>query len=122
MRRTEKPNGSDTLAEPVLNTDTNSAMPDAFGGMYQSGYDAGYAAGKEAGFCKGFKEGYAAAHAGPSGAAVTPSMDGASAPKRGPRRLLVGLPCANCGAYFDRNETHCTACRAPNRRTPVHAE
>src|SRR4051794_25491618 len=122
MRRNDKPNGSGTLAPPGVHADGASTMPDAFGGMYQSGYDDGYAAGKEAGFCKGFKEGYAAAHAGPIGVAVTLSTDAASAPKRGPRRLLVGLPCANCGAYFDRNETHCTACRAPNKLTPVHAQ
>src|SRR5438552_1183828 len=110
MRRIDKPNRSEALTHPSVHGDDGSAMPEAFGGMYQAGYDEGYASGKEAGFRRGFEEGYAAAHQREDDAAVISSAAGAPAPKRGPRRLLVGLPCTNCGAYFDRDETHCTAC------------
>ena len=122
MRRTDKPNGPEALAQPAIHGDGVSTMPEAFAGMYQTGYDEGYANGKEAGFRKGFEEGYAAAHKGPNGAAVMSAAETAPAPKRGPRRVLVGLPCTNCGAYFDRDETHCTACKLPHRRTPAHTE
>jgi len=122
MRRIDKPNRSEALTHPSVHGDDGSATPEAFGGMYQAGYDEGYASGKEAGFRRGFEEGYAAAHRGPNGDAVMPIAEAASAPKRGPRRLLIGLPCVNCGAYFDRDETHCTACRAPNRHAPGHPE
>jgi len=122
MRTTDKPNGSEALAHSIVHGDGATTMPEAFGGMYQTGYNDGYTSGQESGFRKGFEEGYAAAHKGPNGAAVMSTAEAAPAPKRGPRRLLVGLPCTNCGAYFDRNETHCTACKAPNKRTPVHPE
>jgi len=114
MRRTDKPNGSDALPHQVVHGDGASTVPEAFAGMYQTGYSDVYTAGQGAGFRQGFEEGYAAAHKGPDGAAVMP--EAISAPKCGPRRLLLGLPCANCGAYFDRDETHCTACKLPQKR------
>src|SRR5438094_10678864 len=102
MRKTDKPNGSDALAHSVVHGDGASTIAEAFAGMYQTGYNDGYTSGQETGYRKGFEEGYAAAHKGPNGAAVIP--EAISAPKCGPRRLLLGLPCANCGAYFDRDE------------------
>ena len=114
MRRTDKPNGSEAQAEHMVHGDGASTVPEAFAGMYQTGYSDGYTTGQGAGFRQGFEEGYAAAHKGPDGAAVMP--EAISAPKCGPRRLLLGLPCANCGAYFDRDETHCTACKLPQKR------
>jgi hypothetical protein len=121
MRRADKPNGPEALAQPVIHGDGVSTMPEAFAGMYQTGYSDGYTTGQGAGFRQGFEEGYAAAHKGPNGVAVL-SAETTPAPKRGPRRLFVGLPCTNCGAYFDRDETHCTACKFPQRRTPAHTE
>jgi hypothetical protein len=115
MRRTDKLDGSEGLAQPVVHGDSASTMPEAFAGMYQTGYNDGYTSGQESGFRKGFKEGYAAAHTGPSGVAVTASTGAASAPKGGLQRMLLGLPCARCGAYFDRDETNCTACGLPTR-------
>ena len=122
MHRTDKPNGTVAVAQQVLHGDGASTMPEHFAGMYQTGYDEGYASDKEAGFRKGFEEGYAAAHKSPDGAALMSTAEAAPAPKRGLRRLLVGLPCTNCGAYFDRHETHCTACKFPQGRTPAHPE
>ena len=122
MRRTDKPNGSDALAHQVVHGDGASTMPEAFAGMYQTGYNDGYTSGQEAGFRKGFEEGYAAAHKGPNGAAVTSAAEAAPAPKRGPRRMLLGLPCANCGAYFPSDETHCSACKLRQRHTPAQPE
>src|SRR5882724_11900279 len=107
MRKTDKPNDTVIVAQQVVHGDGASTMPEAFGGMYQTGYDEGCASGKEAGFRRGFEEGYAAAHKRSDDAAVMSTAEAAPAPKRGPRRLLVGLPCTNCGAYFDRDETHC---------------
>ena len=116
MRRTDKPNGPEALAQPVIHGDGVSTMPEAFAGMYQTGYNDGYTSGQESGFRKGFEEGYAAAHKGPNGAAVMSAAEAASAPKRGPRRMLVGLPCATCGAYFPSDDTHCSACKLPQKR------
>src|SRR5207244_9834769 len=61
MRRTDKPNGSEALAQPVIHGDGVSTMPEAFAGMYQTGYNDGYTSGQETGYRKGFEEGYAAA-------------------------------------------------------------
>jgi hypothetical protein len=119
MRRTDKPNGPEALAQPGIHGDDVSTMPEAFAGMYQTGYDEGYASGKEAGFRRGFEAGFTAAHKRSDDAGVMSAAEVAPAPKRGPRRLLVGLPCINCGAYFDRDETHCTACKFPQRPTPA---
>ena len=122
MRKTDKPNGSDALAHSVVHGDGASTMPEAFAGMYQTGYNDGYTSGQESGYRKGFEEGYAAAHKGPNGAAVMSAAEAAPAPKRGPRRMLLGLPCANCGAYFPSDATDCPACRLPQRHTPAQPE
>jgi hypothetical protein len=118
MRRTEKPNGSEALVQSVVHGDGISTMPEPFAGMYQTGYSDGYTSGQEAGFRQGFEEGYAAAHKGPNGAAVMTAAETAPAPKRGPRRMLLGLPCAKCGAYFPSDVTDCPACKLPPKRTP----
>jgi hypothetical protein len=89
---------------------------------YRAGYEAGHASGRESGYRQGFEEGYAAAHKGPNGAAVTSAAEAAPAPKRGPRRMLLSLSCANCGAYFPSDETHCSACKLPQRHTPAQPE
>jgi hypothetical protein len=120
MRKTDKSNGSDALA--VVQGDGVSTMPEAFAGMYQTGYNDGYTSGQESGFRKGFEEGYAAAHKGPNGAAVMTAAEIAPAPKRGPRRMLLGLPCTKCGVYFASDESHCPGCRLPQKRTPAQPE
>jgi hypothetical protein len=122
MRRTDKPNGSSVLAQPVVHGDGVSTMPEAFAGMYQTGYNDGYTSGQESGYRKGFEEGYAAAHKGPNGAAVMSAAEAIQAKKRGPRRMLLGLPCANCGAYFASDAAHCPACRVPQKKTPAQPE
>jgi hypothetical protein len=114
MRRTDKPNGPEALVQPVIHGDGFSTMPEAFAGMYQTGYNDGYTRGQQSGFRKGFEEAYAAAHKDPNGTAVMSAAE-AAAPKRGPR-MLLGLPCANCGAYFPSDETHCSACKLPQKR------
>ena len=116
MRRTDKPNGSDLVATHAVHGDGASTMPEAFAGMYQTGYYDGYTNGQESGFRKGFEGGYAAAHKGPHGAAAMSAAEATPAPKGGLRRMLLGLPCANCGAYFPSDETHCSACKLPQKR------
>ncbi len=115
MRRTDKPNGSDVVATHAVHGDGASTMPEAFAGMYQTGYNDGYTSGQESGFRKGFEEGYAAAYKGPNGTAAMSAAEEA-APKLGPRRILLGLPCAKCGAYFPSDDTHCSACKLPQKR------
>jgi hypothetical protein len=115
MRKTDKPTGSDALAHQVVHGDRASTMPEAFAGMYQTGYNDGYTRGQESGFRRGFEEAYAAAHKGPNGTAVMSPAE-VAAPKRGPRRMLLGLPCANCGAYFPNDEAHCSACKLPQKK------
>jgi len=115
------------LALPVSKDDGASSMPEAFAGMFQAGFESGYRSGREAGYQKGFVEGYAAVHQGPSnGAARDPdprkvrapgalqaAVEGKPAPKVGPRRMLLGMPCATCRVYLLSDETHCPCCKQP---------
>jgi len=125
MKTTEKANTALPLAMPVSKDDRASSMPEAFAGMYQAGFESGYNSGREAGYQKGFVEGYAAIHQGPSnGAALDPdtrkvgapgalqaAVKGKPAPKVGPRRMLLGMPCARCRVYLLSEETHCPCCK-----------
>ena len=125
MNTTEKTNGSHrlALAYPAVriavshgaasdgNQDELSPIPGEFLGPYRAGYEAGFISGPDA----GFREGYAAAHQGPNnGAAVTSAADAKTAPKGGPRRLLLGMPCQKCGIYLRSVETHCPSCGGRN--------
>ena len=111
MKTNEKIDTALPLAMPVSKGDGLSSMPEAFAGVFQAGFEAGYNSGRDAGYQKGFGEGYAAAHQGPTnGAAVTSAADAKTAPKRGPRRMLLGMPCAKCGIYLYSEETNCPGC------------
>jgi hypothetical protein len=82
--------------------------------MYQAGFEAGYKRGREVGYRQGFSEGYAAVHQGPTnGAAVQSAIEGKPAPKNGPRRMLLGMPCVRCRVYLLTGETHCPCCKQP---------
>jgi hypothetical protein len=90
----------------------HAAMPGEFAGMYQSGFEAGYKNGKEAGYRQGFSESTAAVQQGPdNGAAVKSAVKGKPAPKVGPRRMLLGMPCVRCRVYLLSEETHCPCCK-----------
>jgi hypothetical protein len=128
MKTNEKTNRALTLSLPVSKDDGASSMPEAFAGMFQAGFESGYHSGREAGYQKGFVEGYAAVHQGPNnGAALDPdtrkarapgamqAVEGKSAPKVGPRRMLLGMPCKTCRVYLMRDETHCPSCKQPVR-------
>jgi hypothetical protein len=121
MNTTEKTNGSHrlALAYPAIrigvshsaasdgNQDEPSLIPGEFLGPYRAGYQAGFISGQEA----GFKEGYVAAHQGPTnGAAVTSAAETKTAPKGGPRRMLLGMPCPKCRIYLHSEETRCPSC------------
>src|SRR5437016_7288358 len=112
MKTNEKTDTALPLALPVSKGDgLISSMPEAFAGIYQAGFESGFSSGREA----GFREGYAAAHQGPNnGAAVTSAADAKTAPKGGPRRLLLGMPCQKCGIYLRSVETHCPSCGGRN--------
>ena len=88
-------------------------MPAEFGGMYQAGFDAGYNQGKESGYRQGFAEGIAAGQPGPNGASAGMAIAGKPAPKSGPRRMLIGMPCARCRVYLLSEETQCPCCKQP---------
>ena len=115
MKTNEKTDTALPLALPVSKGDgLISSMPEAFAGIYQAGFESGYSSGREA----GFREGYAAAHQGPTnGAAVTSAADTKTAPKRGPRRMLLGMPCPKCGIYLYSEETNCPRCGLPRKKT-----
>lgn len=114
------------LSHPISPADDDAVMPGEFAGMYQAGFEAGYSKGKEAGHQQGFAEGYAAVHQGPNGAAFGPgaqkahasvgpktAIEGKPAPKHGPRRMLLGMPCRVCRVYLMNDETHCPCCKQP---------
>ena len=126
MNTTEKTNGSHrlALAYPAVrigvshgaasdgNRDELSPIPGEFLRPYRAGYEAGFISGWEA----GFREGYAAAHQGPTnGAAGTSAAETKTAPKGGPRRMLLGMPCPKCGIYLYSKETHCPGCGLPDK-------
>jgi hypothetical protein len=81
--------------------------------MYQAGFEAGYKGGREAGYRQGFKEGTAAVQLSPNGASEATACEGKPALNHGPRRILLGMPCATCRVYLMRGETHCPCCKQP---------
>jgi hypothetical protein len=108
MKTNEKTDAVLPLALPMA--DGVCSMPEFFVGMFQAGFESGYKNGRET----SFREGYAAAHQGPSnGAAVTSAADARTAPKGGPRRMLLGMPCERCRVYLLSDETSCPCCKQP---------
>jgi hypothetical protein len=112
MKTTEKTDIALPLSPQISqgNGADHSIMPPEFAGMYQAGFDAGYKGGKEAGYRQGFVEGVAAVHQGPNDGASS-AVEGKPAPKSGPRRMLVGMPCKRCRVYLVSDETHCPCCK-----------
>jgi hypothetical protein len=110
MKTIEKTNSA-VLAESS-NGDGVSSMPGEFAGMYQAGFESGYSSGREAGYRQGFNEGIAAVHQ-----EHAKDVEGATASaaktalKGGPRRMLLGMPCAKCRVYLLSGETHCPCCK-----------
>ena len=91
-------------------------QPGEFAGMYHAGFESGYKRGKEAGYRQGFNEGTAAVQQGANnGAATKTAVEGKPAPKVGPRRMLLGMPCVRCRVYLLSEETHCPCCKQPMR-------
>ena len=111
MNTNEKTDTALPLALPVSKGDGLSSRPEAFAGVFQAGFESGYNSGRDAGYQKGFAEGYAAVHQGPNnGAATKTAVEGKPAPKLGPRRMLLGMPCPKCRVYLHDAETHCPSC------------
>src|SRR5947207_8261894 len=100
------------LAPQVSRGDDHALMPGEFAGLYQAGFEAGYQSGSEAGYQQVFKESIAAVHQGPNRASEATAVKGKPAPKNGPRRMLLGMPCKNCRMYLMSNE-HCPCCKQP---------
>jgi hypothetical protein len=99
------------MAVPV-SADVASSMPEAFVGVFLVGFEAGYSIGNDTGYRNGFAEGYAAAHKdAPVISAVTTAFEGKPAPKHGPRRMLLGMPCPKCKVYLHTDETNCPSCK-----------
>jgi len=95
------------------NGEAHGVMP---GELYQAGFEAGYQRGREAGFRQGFNKGSVAVQPIPNGASEATASKGEPAPNNGPRRILLGMPCAGCRVYLMRGETHCPCCRQPVKR------
>jgi hypothetical protein len=110
-----KTNGKIDIALPlsvaVSLGEDHAVMSGEFVGMYQAGFEAGYKSGKQAGYQQGFNEGIAAVHQGTNGASEPTASKGKPAPKAGPRRILLGMPCTICRVYLMSNETHCSCCK-----------
>lgn len=114
MKTIEKMNGSQALDVALgksNNSDGLSSRGDEFAGMYQAGFESGYNDGRKAGYQQGFREGYAAAHQVPGNGAAMTVVGAKTAPKDGPRRMLVGMPCERCRVYLHAGETHCPCCK-----------
>jgi hypothetical protein len=103
-----------TRQVPQKHGEDHAVMPGEFAGMYQTGFDAGYQQGREAGHRQGFREGIATVQQGPdNGAAVKSVVEGKPAPRVGPRRMLLGMPCKSCRVYLLSDETCCPCCKQP---------
>ena len=101
----------------VSEGEDHELMPGEFAGIYQLGFEAGYRSGREAGYEEGFREGGTLVHSGPSnGVAMNSVLESKRAPKNGPRRMLVGMPCIRCKVYLVSGETHCPCCKQPAER------
>jgi hypothetical protein len=104
------------IALPLLpelsRNDAPALMPGEFAGMYQAGFEAGYEKGREAGYRQGFSESIATVREGPdNGAAQQSPVKGNPAPKPGPWRMLLGMPCERCHVYLMSDETCCPCCK-----------
>ena len=95
----------------------HALIPEQFATMYLAGFEAGYGNGRQAGYQQGFTEGNAAVQPGPNGASVTRATEDKPAPKHGPRRMLLGMPCKVCRVYLLSEETHCPCCKQPVKPT-----
>jgi hypothetical protein len=128
MKTNEKIDTALPLSPTISQADDHAAMPGEFAGMFQAGFESGYRSGREAGYQKGFVEGYAAVHQTPNNGAALDldtrkarapgamqAVEGKSAPKVGPRRMLLGMPCKTCRVYLMSDETHCPSCKQPVR-------
>jgi hypothetical protein len=115
MKMQEQTNTALQLSPTIShgNGEAQSVMPSEFAGMYQAGFDSGYKRGREAGYRQGFNEGTAAVQQSPNGASEETVTKGKPAPNNGPRRILLGMPCAGCRVYLMRGETHCPCCKQP---------
>jgi hypothetical protein len=112
MKTNEKTDTAITISATISQGEAHSVMPGEFAGMYQAGFESGYKRGKEAGYRQGFNEGTAAVHQGPNnGVAIKVALESKPAPKVGPRRMLLGMPCARCRVYLLSEETHCPCCK-----------
>jgi hypothetical protein len=96
------------LAAPNTQSSANAARPLELAA--QAEYEAGYKEGWEAGYREAFSKSIAAGQC-PNRALTRASKEGEPAPKTGLRRMLLGMPCRNCGVYLLSHETHCPCCR-----------
>jgi len=131
MKTNENTDTAMTLSMAVSSADDHTVMPGEFAGMYQAGFESGYKHGREAGYRQGFNEGTAqpqhakstrvgdpaAVHQGPNNgvAAIKTALETKPAPKVGPRRMLLGMPCVHCRVYLLSDEAHCPRCKQPVR-------
>ena len=114
MKTTDKHDISLPLSRHVSQSESPALMPGEFAGMYQAGFEAGYEKGREAGYRQGFGESMAAVQEGPNNdnwAAQKSVVKGKPAPKPGPRRMLLGMPCERCRVYLMSDETCCPCCK-----------
>jgi hypothetical protein len=116
MKTNEKTDTAITISPTISQSEDHAIMPGEFAGMYQAGFESGYKRGREAGYRQGFNEGTAAVQQGPNnGVAIKIALEGKPAPKVGPRRMLLGMPCKTCRVYLMSDETLCPSCKQPVR-------
>ena len=110
MKTSEKTDIALPLSPATSQADAHAVMPEEFAGMYQAGFECGYSSGRDAGYRQGLEEGYAAVHQRPKNGSAVTVAEAKTAPKGGPRRMLLGMPCTQCKIYLYSGETHCPGC------------
>ena len=112
MKTTDQHDISLPFSPHVSQSESPTLMPGEFAGMYQAGFESGYEKGREAGYRQGFSESIATVREGPdNGAAQQSPVKGNPAPKPGPWRMLLGMPCERCRVYLMSDETCCPCCK-----------
>ena len=92
----------------------HAAIVDGFERLHQSAYQAAYGRGWKGGYQEGYDVGRSDALNQETRGTVGATRDQTSAAELRPhRRLLLGLPCTNCGTYFYSDEEQCPRCKTP---------
>jgi len=101
---------------PMLRSDRGESLsrkPEELEALCQAAYQTGFTSGRKIGYRQGYKAGYANGRKQDNGGILVKKTGTRNGGIRPSQRLLLGLPCTNCGAYFYSDEVQCPRCETP---------